>query len=208
MSPLRGRLQPDPLRDPEPLVRRVYSYVAYRIGDGPDAEDLTNETFVRALRYRDTFDAAKGAPISWLIGIARRCVDESFRHARPVSDPPDREAAGDLEADVVQRLTLRAAVSRLGERDRELIALRYGADLSARQIAQRLELSTNAVEVALHRARTRLREELEGRTVAEDAVSAPASDRRVRNPAPAPVRAPRRTSDRGNTSVATHEARI
>ena len=208
MTPLRARLQPDPLRDPEPLVRRVYSYVAYRIGDGPDAEDLTNETFVRALRYRDTFDAAKGAPISWLIGIARRCVDESFSHARPSSDPPDREAAGDLEADVVQRLTLRAAVSRLGERDRELIALRYGADLSARQIARAPGAEH---ERRRGRAASRPRAAARGargpggrrRRRPGDDVGAPCKE--TGRP---PVRAARRPSDRGNTSVATHEARI
>ncbi len=183
MNPrLRAIMSPDPLRDPAPLIRRVYAYAAYRLGDGPDAEDVTNETFARALRYRDTFDHAKGEPISWLIGIARRCVDESFRHAGPGCDPPDREAAGDLEADVVQRLTVRAAVSRLSERERELIALRYGADLSARQIAERMQLSTNAVEVALHRARARLREELEATTDAALPETAP--DRRVRKPAP------------------------
>ena len=192
---LRALLQADPLRDPAPLIRRVYAYVAYRIGDGPDAQDVTSETFARALRYRDTFDASKGTPISWLIGIARRCVDESFHQARPVLDsPPDREAAGDLAADTVERLTMQAAVSRLDERDRELIALRYGADLSARQIAQRLEMSTNAVDVALHRARTRLREELEGRTSEED-VRAPSADRRVRNSGPAPVSTARRPSE-------------
>jgi RNA polymerase sigma-70 factor, ECF subfamily len=181
---VRRLLQPDPLRDPAPLIARVYAYVAYRIGDGPDAEDVTNETFARALRYRDTFDAAKGTPISWLIGIARRCVDESFSQVRPTtSDPPDREAAGDLAADAVERLTMQAAVSRLDERDRELIALRYGADLSARQIAQRLELSTNAVDVALHRARMRLRAELEGRA-ADEEDSEPSADRHVRNSVP------------------------
>jgi RNA polymerase sigma factor (sigma-70 family) len=197
MNPrLRRLLQPDPLRDPAPLIARVYAYVAYRIGDGPDAEDVTNETFARALRYRDTFDASKGTPINWLIGIARRCVDESFSQARPTtSDPPDREAAGDLESEAVERVTMQAAVGRLDERDRELIALRYGADLSARQIAQRLELSTNAVDVALHRARARLRAELEGRPVDEE-VSEPSADRRVRNSVPAPVRTPRRPSER------------
>ena len=194
-SRLRKLTQQDPLTDPAPLIRRVYAYVAYRIGDGADAEDVTNETFARALRYRDTFDASKGTPIGWLIGIARRCVDESFRHSHPASDPPDRQAAGDLEADTVQRLTMQAAVSRLDERDRELIALRYGADLSARQIAQRLEMSTNAVDVALHRARARLREELEGRPRAEE-VSDRSDDRRVRNPAPAPVSTPTRPSER------------
>ena len=41
-------LRVDPLRNPEPLIRRVYGYVAYRIGDGPDAEDITSETFTVA----------------------------------------------------------------------------------------------------------------------------------------------------------------
>ena len=50
-----------------------------------------------------------------------------------------------------------AALARIDERDRELVALRYGADLTARQIGEVLELSTNAVEVALHRALGRLR---------------------------------------------------
>src|SRR5436190_13199498 len=37
----------DPLADPEPLIRRIYAYVAYRIGDGPDAEDVTSATIER-----------------------------------------------------------------------------------------------------------------------------------------------------------------
>jgi RNA polymerase sigma factor (sigma-70 family) len=59
-------------------------------------------------------------------------------------------------------LALSGAVGRLEARDRELIALRYGADLTARQIAGLLDLKTNAVEVALHRALGRLRTSLEG----------------------------------------------
>lgn len=176
--------QRDPLHDPAPLIRRVYAYVAYRMGDCAEAEDVTSETFARALRYRKSYDAAKGTPISWLIGIARRCVDESFSRPQSASDPPDRACLGDLESDAIQRLTVTAAVSRLGERDRELIALRYGADLSARQIAQRLELSTNAVDVALHRARSRLQALLEEQS-SEDIL---VDDRHVRNRDPDPVR--------------------
>ena len=56
-----------------------------------------------------------------------------------------------------RRLALSSAVSHLEPRDRDLIALRYGADLTARQIAEELNLRTNAVEVALHRALGRLR---------------------------------------------------
>ena len=50
----------DPLANPEPLIRRVYAYVAYRIGDGPDAEDVTSEVFERALRYRESYDPTRG----------------------------------------------------------------------------------------------------------------------------------------------------
>ena len=53
-------LRRDPLANPRPLIRRVYAYVAYRIGDGADAEDVTSATFERALRYRASFDPARG----------------------------------------------------------------------------------------------------------------------------------------------------
>jgi RNA polymerase sigma-70 factor, ECF subfamily len=152
----------DPLANPAPLIKRVYAYVAYRVGDGPDAEDLTSETFERALRYRKSYDSSKGEPIAWLIGIARRCVEgrpPPLEHYVEQVDAPD---PGDLEDDALRRITLSSAVERLEERDRELIALRYGADLTARQIAELQGAKTNAVEVALHRALGRLRTQMEG----------------------------------------------
>ena len=152
----------DPLADPAPLIRRVYAYVAYRIGDGPDAEDVTGEVFERAVRYRSTYDPGRGGPVPWLIGIARRCIDGRPLTVLPGSASAAEEAApGDLEAAAVERLTLAGALSSLDERGRELLALRYGADLSARQIDTILGLKTNAVEVALHRALGRVRNELE-----------------------------------------------
>jgi RNA polymerase sigma factor (sigma-70 family) len=153
----------DLLANPEPLIRRVYAYVAYRIGDGPEAEDVTSDTFERALRYRDTFDPARGEPVGWLIGIARRCIDDSFRQRMDMpSEPPETAAPGDLAHDAHVRVDVARAVNLLSEQDRELIALRYGADLTARQIAEELGSKTNAVEVALHRALNRLRAALEG----------------------------------------------
>jgi RNA polymerase sigma-70 factor, ECF subfamily len=172
----------DPLADPEPLIRRVYAYVAYRVGDGPDAEDLTSETFERAVRYRKSFDSTKGVPISWLLGIARRCID-SAAFARPPApqEIPDAPAPGDLEEEAVTRVTLAAAVSALGERDRELVALRYGADLTSRQIGELLGARTNTIEVALHRALARLRALLEGSSEAgEGPPSRQSEERHVR----------------------------
>jgi RNA polymerase sigma-70 factor (ECF subfamily) len=150
----------DPLANPEPLIRRVYSYAAYRLGDGPDAEDATSETFERALRYRDSYDRRKGEPAAWLVGIARRCVDQILAARVPLAEPPDAEGPTNLEEETASRLELASALSGLSEQDRELVALRYGADLSARQIAELLEARTNTIEVALHRALERLRRQL------------------------------------------------
>jgi RNA polymerase sigma factor (sigma-70 family) len=155
-------LKRDPLANPKPLIERVYAYVAYRIGDGADAEDVTSMTFERALRYRSSFDSGRGEPAAWLIGIARRCIAEHLAgRLTPTDEVPDVADARDLADDSARRLDLATAVARLEERDRDLIGLRYGADLSARAIADVLGLKTNAVEVALHRVLGKLRDELE-----------------------------------------------
>jgi RNA polymerase sigma-70 factor, ECF subfamily len=152
----------DPLVDPSPLIRRVYAYVAYRIGDGPDAEDVTSATFERALRYRSSFDPRRGEPAAWLIGIARREID-THRLARGAGtvEEVELEDPFDLAGATAVRLDLHRAMARLGERDRELLALRFGADLTARQIASLLHERVNSVEVAIHRALARLRVQIE-----------------------------------------------
>ena len=152
----------DPLAEPEPLIRRVYAYVAYRIGDGPDAEDVTSETFERAIRYRKSYDRRKGEPAAWLLGIARRCIEDALatRGTAAQYEAPDLPGRGDLAEETVERLAVAGAIRSLDERDRELIALRYGADLTARQIADLLGARINTIEVALTRARQRLAEEL------------------------------------------------
>lgn len=152
----------DPLANPEPLIRRVYAYVAYRIGDGPEAEDVVSATFERAVRYRASYERTRGEPLTWLLGIARRCIaDAVAARDHTVSEMRERPDPRSLEDDALRRLSLRRAVLRLNERERELIALRYGADLTARDVADVVGMRTNAVEVALHRALARLRDELE-----------------------------------------------
>ncbi len=153
--------RPDPLKDPGPLIKRIYSYIAYRIGDGPDAEDVTSEVFERAVRYRSTYEASRGEPVAWLIGIARRTLaDRHSRAPQPAASEGLEEAPEpvDVEAATVRRLTLDQAIERLSDRDQDLLSLRFGADLKARQIATVLELETHAVEVALGRALRRLRD--------------------------------------------------
>jgi RNA polymerase sigma-70 factor (ECF subfamily) len=156
----------DPLAHPEDVIRRVYAYVAYRIGPGPDAEDVTSTVVERALRYRGGFDPARGDATAWLFGIARRCIADA-RKRRPapeaLADEPVESGPEQLAPD---RLDLRRALASLSSRDQELVALRYGADLTAKEIGQIVGMRPNAVEVALHRALRALRAELEDARVA------------------------------------------
>ena len=124
--------------------------------------------FERALRYRDSFDPKRGTPASWLVGIARRCIDDHLRAQgieRPTEDDEifDTPATQSMDDAIAVRLDLAAAVAALGPRDRELIALRYGADLKTKDIARLVGRSTNSIDVALHRALERLRQLMETR---------------------------------------------
>jgi RNA polymerase sigma factor (sigma-70 family) len=159
------RFRRDPLESPEALIRRVGAFVAYRIGEGAEAEDVTSEVFERALRYRKTYDPNRGEPIAWLIGIARRCIDDALK-ARELVLPELPEAADpmDVEEEAVRRLALGRELRRLDVSDRELLALRYGADLTAQQIGELLDMKKHAVEVAVQRALERLRARLEAST--------------------------------------------
>ena len=106
-DPVIGR-RLDLLADPEPLIRRVYAYVAFRLGDMPEAEDVTSDVFERAVGYRPSYDPARGEPIAWLIGIARHAIDDS--RARSVPRPSEAlhaALAEYLEEEVIRRTSAR-----------------------------------------------------------------------------------------------------
>jgi RNA polymerase sigma-70 factor, ECF subfamily len=164
----------DPFANPEPLLRRVYAYVSYRVDNRSDAEDITSETFERALRYRDSFDDRKGDPVAWLLGIARNCIYDAKMRPWPLRAEPDDLADDGLEPEVVAKLVIAEALASLSDGDRELLALRYGAGLRPREIAHLLERRTNTVEVALSRAKARFAAALDS---AEEPPAGPQSAR-------------------------------
>src|ERR1043166_1203495 len=92
----------DPLANPAAAIRRVYSYVAYRIGDGPEAEDITSDVFERALRYRSSYDESRGQPLPWLLGLARRCAADAVSRRPPIaeSEAGEQPSAEGLEGGI------------------------------------------------------------------------------------------------------------
>jgi len=141
---------------------RIYNYFRYRVG-ADDAEDLTSETFGKAWRARHTYRRDLGAFTTWLYAIARNVAIDHFRRHVPL-ESLDRAAhiaaPGNPEEDAVRAsdaARLAALLTSLGERERELLALRYGAGLTNRTIAKLSGLSESNVGTILHRAIAELR---------------------------------------------------
>src|SRR5215217_1990731 len=126
----------------------VFAYTATLLRDRAAAEDVTAQAFERAYKRRSRFDARRGSPRAWLFGIARNAALDELRRRRraetaeipgPLQAPgPDEAAELAAERDAVRR-----ALGRLGARDRELIALKYHADLSNGDIAEVLGVNAN-----------------------------------------------------------------
>jgi RNA polymerase sigma-70 factor (ECF subfamily) len=141
---------------------RVYNYFRYRGFDRPTAEDLTSATFEKAWRARDRYRREQAAVSTWLLAIARNVAIDHFRRSRPevplAQDIAKDEASPETAAlHAGQSIRLAELLGRLPERERELLALKYGADATNRAIAKVTGLSESNVGTILHRTIASLR---------------------------------------------------
>ena len=149
---------------------KVYNYIRYRVGDAAAADDVASRVFEKALARLPTFDPRRGAVEAWLYAIARTAVQDHFRSRRWFSwlsldvfaERPGRDAKHeDVLAEDESRRELLAALEILGERERELLALKYGAGMTNRAIAEATGLGESSVGVTLHRALKKVKAMLE-----------------------------------------------
>ena len=147
---------------------RLFGFLVYRTGDHHLAEDLLADVFERALRAAHRFRADRGDEAAWLYTIALNLLRDHHRRARSeqratssVSGELGLVQEEDLEARFVLNDEVARAVATLGDEERLIVALRFGADLTAPQIAQVTGLPLTLVEGRLYRALRRLRTTLE-----------------------------------------------
>jgi RNA polymerase sigma factor (sigma-70 family) len=147
----------------------VWRYVRSRISNHHEAQDVTSEVFARAWRSWGRFDPARGDVAPWLFRIAQRTVvDWNRRHGRPgASDAVDLDLIenapvepGELPETIVLAREVLAevgqALSQLSVRERDGIALRFGAGLRMAAVGQVLGLSTGATKMMMARALTKM----------------------------------------------------
>ncbi len=148
---------------------RVYNYVRYRVQDSETADDITAQIFERALVGLGRYRPERGALIAWLFGIARHVIGDYLRaqkrrrwfsldllRNKANADPTPEQIVVRNET----REELLKAVAQLNDRERELIAFKFGARMTNRHIARLTGLSESNVGVILYRAIRRLRARL------------------------------------------------
>jgi RNA polymerase sigma-70 factor (ECF subfamily) len=142
---------------------RIYNFFCYRMRDEATAEDLTAQTFEKAWRARHRYRRDLAGFTTWLVAIARNVATDHLRARRdhaPLDDAAEIAAASTPEDEherASDRNRLAALIERLPERERELLALKYGAGMTNRAIAELLGLGESNVGTIVHRAVQTLR---------------------------------------------------
>ena len=139
----------------------VFAYVAGLLRDRSMAEDVTATAFERAYRRASSFNPAKGTRRAWLFGIARNAALDELRRRKRTTELVSEPVADDVPADAtdlgIRRAALRAAMTELSARERELVALKFFAGLSGAEIASVIGTSESNAGTRLHRVIEKLR---------------------------------------------------
>jgi len=136
---------------------RVYNFFRYRVGIRADAEDLTSITFEKAWRSRRRYRRDLAGFSTWLLSIARNVAADHFRIARghaPLDEAAGIVAEGTPEDNAVlqsDRERLSRLLADLPDRERDILALKYGAGMTNRAIARLTGLSESNVGTIVHR---------------------------------------------------------
>ena len=145
----------------------IYRYVALRIGDKVEAEDMTQQVFLKALQSISSFKW-RGIPFSaWLYRIAHNQVVDYLRKSkkRPATLFDESLPSSDNNPQLLTEHSLEieqllSATRRLTEAQREVISLRFAGELSTAQVAKIMGKSEGAIKALQHSAIVSLRKVL------------------------------------------------
>ena len=145
-------------------VVRVYRHIYYLVNDSREAEDLTAQTFLKAWEAIDRYKE-RGAPfVAWLLRIAHNLTVSFLRSKRDHSELDDTYVdpkMGRNPEDALEQSTdeksVREAVLKLRDEQRQVIMLRFVEELDYREVASVIGKSVPAVRVIQHRALGNLR---------------------------------------------------
>jgi RNA polymerase sigma factor (sigma-70 family) len=149
-------------------VDRVYRHIYYRVGNEQDAEDLTQQVFLKAWQAIDRYKKKTSPFIAWLMTISHNLVvdfyrtrkDKAYVEAEILADGPASSPEQAAETSLEQQ-RLRRAILRLGSDEQQVVILRFMEGFQFAEIASVLKKKEGNVRVILHRALVKLRTILE-----------------------------------------------
>jgi RNA polymerase sigma-70 factor, ECF subfamily len=151
----------------EQYLPKVFRYISYRISDVPLAEDLTSTVFEKALTKFKSFNTDKASFSTWIFTIARNTLTDYYRvkSNKPMVSleepftPAGPEVSPEEEIDRAEDIRiLNSCLGRLSAPEQEIISLKFGAEMTNRQIAGMLKLTESNVAVIIYRAVRKLRD--------------------------------------------------
>ena len=151
----------------EQYMPMVFRYINYRVGKIHLAEDLTSTVFEKALTKFESYSADKASFSTWIFTIARNTLIDHFRVSSkrktiPIEEMPETSNREDSpENDVIHKEELnhlKVCMGRLSQQEQEIISLKFGAEITNRQIARMLGLSESNVGTIIYRAVKKLRD--------------------------------------------------
>ncbi len=146
------------------FYKRIYRYCLIHTNDSPLAQDICQETFVRAWKAMPSFYEKSGGTFqAFLFKIARNQLIDNSRKKKEsrLADYQDLEGHENLEERVYKHEAIdkvRGALGKLNEIERQIITLHYFEDLSGEEIAKVVGMNEGAVRVRTHRVLVKLRE--------------------------------------------------
>ena len=154
----------------ESYYKRVYNFIYYRVNNHHQAEDLTSLVFEKSMIKIQTYCEDKSSFEVWLFAIAKNAVNDYFRSQKKaqlfsIDSIKDLVSMRKTPEDIVEISETNDEILRslriLKSRDRDIVALKFGANLSNKKIAEILCLSESNVGVILYRVLKKLKRELE-----------------------------------------------
>jgi RNA polymerase sigma-70 factor (ECF subfamily) len=147
---------------------RIYSYLQMSVGNRHDAEDLTNQTFVKMLESIERFEWRKAPVSAWLFRIAHNLAMDHFRSRRrwqPEEDPPEPPGAEERSAEEealhsIGRQSMLEMIEDLSQDQQQVLTLKFVFNFSNGEVATILGKSEGAIKSLQHRALGSLQRQL------------------------------------------------